>query len=227
MKFLIVATFKSNKTAEEVKDWLAVVSPVAATSKDEIVVAPSFVHLSLAQASISQLETRIYLSAQDVSPYPPGSYTGAVNAQQLANVGVTYCLVGHSERRHYFHETHADGANKVSELIGVGITPILCLSEQDIYPQLAALDTSHKDKIIYCFEPPSNIGGSESAPIEDIKRVVGLIRKSCDFPARVMYGGSVNAGNVESLRSGADIDGVLVSSASLDPESFIRILHRE
>ncbi len=217
MKFLIVATFKSNKLKAEVESWVKELAPLAKQSSAEIVVAPSFPHLFL----ISQ--SSLKLASQDVSPFPPGSYTGAVNTVQLKDLGVSYCLVGHSERRRYFHETHAEIANKIRELLAVGITPILCLAEDDLFPQLAALPSEVKEQIIYCFEPPSNIGGTESAPLEEIKRVVGLIRESIGN-CRVMYGGSVNADNLNSLLS-LNIEGLLVSSASLDPHNFSQLIN--
>ena len=229
--FLIVATFKSNKTSAEVESWLKQVAPVVKSSPTEIVVAPSFPHLHLisdkpanrqTNSPTSRFADSLKLAAQDVSPFPPGSYTGAVSAVQLQDLGVKYCLVGHSERRRYFHETHAEIANKVFELLAVGITPILCLSEADIFPSLAALSAAQKSKLIYCFEPPANIGGTEAAPAEEIKRVTGLIKKAVgDQP--VMYGGSVNAENLSSLLS-LNLDGVLVSSASLKAEEFISLI---
>jgi triosephosphate isomerase len=224
MSFIIAATFKSHKLSAEVEEWLEEVSPVASKSSDEIVVAPSFVHLPAAHSKISLLKSNILLSAQDVSPFPLGSYTGAVNAEQLKDVGVKYCIIGHSERRRYFHETNVEIANKASELIRVGIIPILCLAEPDIFPQLAALENELKNKIVYCFEPPSNIGGTNVDDLAEIKRVVGVIRKSLEEPVRVMYGGSVNSGNIQELCNSVTLEGVLVATASLDPKSFISII---
>lgn len=217
MSFIIIATFKSNKTSGEIEDWIKSVSPAAKKSSAEIGVAPSFPYLGLVKKS-SGLE----LTAQDVSPFPAGSYTGAVNAVQLLDMGVRYCLVGHSERRRYFHETHAEIANKINELIAVGITPVLCLAEEDIFPAIAAIPSENQDKIVYCYEPPADIGGTVTAPVEDIDRVIGLIRNSVEG-SRVMYGGSVNADNLDSLIP-LGIDGVLVSSASLDPGRFTRLI---
>lgn len=223
MKFVIAATFKSNKTKSQILDWVSKVLPAVQTTKAEIAVAPAFVYISDIAAQLTgRFSGSLSITAQDVSPYPPGSYTGAVNAAQLADLGVKYCVVGHSERRKYFHETHAEIANKIAELVGVGIVPILCLAEDDIFPGLAAIAAEYKDKIIYCYEPPADIGGTETAPVADIERVVGLIRTSVDG-GRVMYGGSVNGDNISSLIP-LSIDGVLVSSASLDPDDFIRLV---
>lgn len=227
--FLIIATFKSNKVAGEVESWLKAVSPAAAPlaklgeRSGEVVVAPSFPHLSLSNSKILNLTSNIYLASQDVSPFPPGSYTGAVNAVQLRDLGVKYCLVGHSERRHYFHETHLDIANKIRELVGQEITPVLCVAKDDIAPQLAALDDQDKAKTIFVYEPPADIGGTKTAPLDDINTTTGLIRSLTTRP--VLYGGSVNAGNLDGLLE-LGVDGVLVSTACLDSGSFIDLLNR-
>lgn len=223
MKFLIAATFKSNKTQQEVGAWLKAVAPVAARSKAEIAVAPSFPHFHLF-SDLGLRTSNFSLASQNVSPFPPGSYTGEVNAAQLADLGVTHCLIGHSERRTYFHETHAEICNKAELLLYSGITPILCLREEDIEPQIFALKNSLLPKLIYCFEPPGNIGGTESAPVAEISRVLTKITQSAGDKSRLMYGGSVNAGNLQALLD-LRLDGVLVSSASLSASSFTDLLN--
>lgn len=225
MTFLLVATFKSNKTTPEVESWLADVAPASRSSSARIVCAPSFVHLPAAQAKISSLQSNILLSAQDVSPFPPGSYTGAVNATQLLDLGVKYCLVGHSERRTYFHETHTEIANKITLLLEHSLTPILCLRAEDISGQFATLQDKDLDKIIFCYEPPGEIGGTETASPEEIKHILAQIQAQSDHHLHLMYGGSVNANNIESLLS-LGLTGTLVSTASLESSSFIDIISR-
>ncbi|MFH2019451.1 MAG: triose-phosphate isomerase family protein [bacterium] len=215
--FLIVATFKSNKTQSEVASWLKEVSPAARSSQAQIVVAPSFPYLSLVSSPFS-------LCAQDVSPFPPGSYTGAVSAGQLKDLSVKYCLIGHSERRRYFHETSVEIASKAENLLEAGITPILCLADEDITPQLAALSDSLKSKIIYCFEPPADIGGTETAPLDNIKSVLTHLTSLLGPSTRLMYGGSVNADNLASLLS-LPLTGVLVSTASLKTSDFLATIN--
>ncbi|MFH2085290.1 MAG: triose-phosphate isomerase family protein [bacterium] len=213
MTFLVVANFKSNKNLAEVESWITSVAPTPG-----MVIAPTSSHLNLFA------DKSFVLAGQDVSQFPPGSYTGAVNSRQLKDLGVSYCIVGHSERRRYFHETPADVAGKVRELLAVGITPILCMEEGDIAPQFAALDDEYYSQCIYCFEPAADIGGVTTAPSD---LIVSVKDKIVSFVpgAKFMYGGSVTGDNITSLLP-LNLTGVLVATASLNPQSFLSIIDK-
>lgn len=213
MTFLVIANFKSNKTQNEVKDWVSSVKPTP-----NMAVAPAYLYISM----IHDLQPTISICAQDVSPFPPGSYTGAVSAKQLKDLNVEYCIVGHSERRRYFHETAVEVAAKVKELVGSGIIPIVCMEENDIAPQFAALEDEYYDKCFYCFEPSADIGGKTTASTESITSVKQKVEQFVPG-ARFMYGGSVNADNIETLLP-LGLSGVLVATACLSPVSFNSIL---
>ena len=213
MPFLVVANFKSHKTQTEVESCLK-----AVPSTHDVIVAPSFVHLSF----VHSFAPAFILCAQDVSPFPPGSYTGAVSASQLKDLGVTYCIVGHSERREYFHETSMDVANKVKELVTARIIPIVCLRKEDLGPQRAALDDGLVSSCYFCYEPPADIGGTVTAPIEDIRQTTDQISKIFDTQ-KIMYGGSVNADNIDALLP-LGLNGVIVATACLDSASFKQII---
>lgn len=211
MSFLVVANFKSHKTQGEVRTWIKEVAPAM-----HIVVAPAFPHLALFA------DKKFAIAGQDVSSFPPGSYTGAVNAKQLHDLGVTYCIIGHSERRHYFHETSMEIASKAQVLIEVGITPIVCLTKGDIQAQHATLGDDLVKKCLFCYEPVADIGGTETASIEDITETTSEIKQIFSTD-KVMYGGSVNEGNIKTLLS-LQLAGVLVASASLSSASFNQII---
>lgn len=219
MTFIVIANFKSNKTQSEVKEWLSIVTPTP-----NMVVAPSFVHLPLFTGLLEKGETGILLSAQDVSPFPPGAYTGGVNAKQLKDLGVSYAIVGHAERRRYYHESAIDVAGKVRELVSSGLTPVVCMEQDDIGPQFAALDDEYYSKCLYCFEPSQDIGGTQSAPGDLISGVKTQIEQYVGS-GRFMYGGSVNEHNISTLLP-LDLAGVIVSTACLDAHQFNSILAR-
>lgn len=222
MNYIVLANFKSHKTSKEVESWIHTVSPVATDSKDKVslLVAPSMIHIPVVSNFLPQ-NSNLQLCSQDVSPFPPGSYTGAVNATQLKEYGVKYGLIGHTERRRYFHETNSDIANKAKELLAVGITPAICLAKEDIEPQFAALDDDLQHDYIYCFEPPADIGGTVAAPAEVIEEALAMIRRYVSAP--VLYGGSVTKDNITSLLK-TSADGVLVATASLDPVNFNQLI---
>jgi len=209
MSFLVVANFKSNFTHSQVESWLAQVKP-----QEGMVIAPAYPHLSLFNGFV--------LATQDVSPFPKGSYTGAVNAEQLKEIGVSYGIVGHSERRRYFHETAIDVANKVKELLAVGITPLVCMDESDVTAQFATLDSTYIDQCIYCYEPAGGLGGSVTAPLEQISAVQKQIGQFVT-EARFIYGGSVDPNNLVSLLS-LNLSGVLTATASLNPDKYLSMV---
>lgn len=220
MKFLVIANFKSHKTKAEISAWQKqVANSLLTTDQLEAVYCPPMPYLSLDPESSS-----LALGAQDVSPYPAGSYTGAVNADQLKEFGVKYAIVGHSERRRYFHETAQDVASKVRELLSVGITPLVCMERDQIAPQFGALDDEDVDKCVFCFEPSADIGGTTIAPLTLIQEVFSEIRGFAPNSS-VVYGGSVTPNNITDLLP-LKLGGVLVATASLEADSFLAIVEK-
>jgi triosephosphate isomerase len=165
----------------------------------------------------------VALAAQDVSPFPQGGYTGATPADWLNGL-VDYVLVGHRERRRYFHETNQDAANKVSEALAAELQPILCVSRAGLAGQLAALEGSDLDKILLACTP------DEAEALENARSTASVAEAARYFSKMiggqpVLYGGGVNFGNVANLIALPEIVGVMVAGGCLDPGDFGRLLH--
>ncbi len=224
MKY-VIANFKSNKNSEEIADWVKQFAPqLQKTNYDRsttIVLCPAFPHLSLFDEV--QKITTVFIGVQDISPYPAGSYTGAVSSLNLEGLGVKYAIIGHSERRRYFHETNTDVANKVRECIEHNIVPIICVTKDEINAQANAIDESDRKKLLVTFEPIEHIGSDETDTIEhilDVKEHVKTAFGNVPF----LYGGSVNSTSDRKLLTSPEIDGFLVGSASLKVETFTDLL---
>ncbi len=158
---------------------------------------------------------------QDLSKFAAGSYTGAVSTANLADLHVKYAILGHSERRNYFHETHADVAGKVAQALDVGITPVVCVDREYVQAQAAAIAPEQLNKCVIAYEPLSAIGTGNNAPVDVVKQTVDQIRQVFG-DVSVLYGGSVTAENISEYL--LVTDGALVGGASLEIGIFIELL---
>ncbi len=196
-------------------------------------------------AQVQSLKTAaIELGAQDISPQVSGAYTGEISASMLKDFGVRYCLVGHSERRQYHGETDALVADKAKAALAGGITPIVCVgetlaereagrTEEVVKRQLAAVIHANGhciSEIVLAYEPVWAIGTGKTASTDQAQAVHQVLRAqlkaATDQFARIkiLYGGSMNAGNAASLLGQPDIDGGLVGGASLKAAEFLSII---
>jgi triosephosphate isomerase len=192
----------------------------------------------------------VALAAQNVNPEPQGALTGEISPGMLADLGCRYAVVGHSERRALFAETDAFVAHKARALLEGGIWPIVCVGETleereasrtfdvvggQLEGSLADIPAAEASEVVVAYEPIWAIGTGRTATPELAQEVHGFIRERLarQFGAavaeamRIQYGGSVKPDNIDGLMARADIDGALVGGASLDPESFSRIVHFE
>ena len=213
------------------------------TDRVEIGVCPTALHLSLASDTL--LGSQIKLGAQNANAGISGAFTGEVAAAMLLEYGVSYCLVGHSERRELFFETDPDVAEKFAAVQAAGLTPVLCFGESlaqreqeatepAILAQVDAVLTqvgvqAFADAVL-AYEPIWAIGTGITATPKQAQAVHALVRRhvaALDSPVakklRIIYGGSVKSNNAAELFSQADIDGGLVGGASLSAEEFIAI----
>lgn len=213
----------------------------------EVAVLVPFTDIRSVQTLVEADHLEIAYGAQDVSAHTSGAYTGEVSPVMLAKLGVSYVVVGHSERREYHDEDDALVAAKAKSAFGQGIVPIVCVGEaldvrkdgQQVEYTLAQLDGSldglseeELTKVVIAYEPVWAIGTGEVATPEDAQEVCGAIRSrlaerfgtELADGVRVLYGGSVKSGNIAAIMAQPDVDGALVGGASLDPEEFAAIV---
>ncbi len=225
MKY-IIGNWKSHKSTAEVKEWCTAFSKALSLidKKDiQLVVCPSFVHLALVQ----ELLPEVALGAQTLSPFPKGAYTGAVAAQMVKEFA-DYAILGHAERRKYFHETDQIVANQAIQALENDITPIVAVEKANWSSQLSQLDASQLKKTIVMYEPAEAISTSANgkpADLEEVKEAIQLIKSQYKVKA-MLYGGSVNSKNVDQYIQEEVIDGVVPGAASLEVEEFVALLNR-
>jgi len=216
---------------------------VARRQEPEILVCPPAVYLAPLAAMISA-NANLVSGAQNVATESDGAYTGEIAASMLAEVGATYCIVGHSERRALFGETDEDVLIKCKALAGANIIPVLCIGEQlavreegceeeYVAGQLKAVLSNWSGvkaaSLVLAYEPVWAIGTGMSATPEQVQQMHSAIRKLAgeyleSDELRILYGGSVKASNAAELLALDDVDGALVGGASLLVEEFGQIV---
>ena len=180
-----------------------------------------------------------YLGAQNVSQHKDGAYTGEISCTSLAELKIDFCIVGHSERRNVYNELNIDIKSKSQILIDYKIIPIFCIGEtledkqngktnEVLSRQLeeGIPDNSNSDNTIIAYEPIWAIGTGLTPTFEEIDKTHEFIKyygtKFNDY--KILYGGSVNAGNAKKILSLSNVDGVLIGGASLKSEEFTNII---
>lgn len=221
---LVLANWKSHKTLDEAMRWLTKVGPKASASPYTIVLCPPFSFLPSLHAEIQEKKYMIKLGVQDLSPFPAGSYTGAVSERNLEGLGVLYALLGHSERRRYFHETYQEVANKVDLAIEAKIQPIVCLRKEDVAPQFSALSEEAVKKVTVLYETVGHIGTGEIENIESVLNSVQEIRSVFGYAVPVLYGGSVSDKTRSLFLDHEELQGIVAATNSLDADEFVKMI---
>ena len=244
---LVVGNWKMHGSMAQVRQLLeGVATGSADLKKVEIAVGPTLLHIGLvAELCASEAAGHLKLAAQNLFAEPQGAFTGEVSAPMLAEYGVKYVIVGHSERREIFAETDHLVAAKYKATQASGLIPILCVGESlaqreagtsdgvvlaQLTAVIEAVGVEALHSAVLAYEPIWAIGTGETASKEQAQEIHRVLRehiaKSDTAVAqgiRILYGGSVNAANATELFSQADIDGGLVGGASLKVEEFVSI----
>ncbi|MBQ9521957.1 MAG: triose-phosphate isomerase [Oscillospiraceae bacterium] len=244
-KTIIAGNWKMNKTPKEAEALLGEVLPKAADASCEVVVCVPYVDLPVACDKTAG--SKVSVGAQNLHFKASGAYTGEISAAMLQEIGVSYVVIGHSERREYFAETDATVSLKIGAALAAGLTPILCVGEsleqreQNIMPEhirtqikidLSGVSAADMGKVVIAYEPIWAIGTGKTATSEQAQEVCKLIRDTLAEifgvetaeTVSILYGGSMNAKNAAELLAQPDIDGGLIGGASLKADDFGQII---
>ena len=225
---------------------LAFALPEKYYDRVEVAVLPPFTDIRSVQTLIDGDRLHMVHGAQDLSPHDAGAYTGDVSGAMLARLGCRYVLVGHSERREVHGEDDGEVNRKLRAAVRHGIVPILCVGEglavreegrhvehttAQLTAALAKVESQHAQTLVVAYEPVWAIGTGRVASAADAQEVCGALRAAVAAgygdtiagSVRILYGGSVKAGNVAELVGQRDVDGALVGGASLDADEFAKL----
>lgn len=234
-----------NKTINEAQKLSKEIAANVTADDCEVVICPPFVNLEKVVEAVHGNPVKV--GAQNMHFEESGAYTGEISADMLLAIGVTYVIIGHSERREYFVETDETVNKKTIKAIEKGLIPIVCVGESleqrksgimkdwitgQTMAALKGLTAQQVADLVIAYEPIWAIGTGETASPEQAEEVCKLIRdviegefgKDASDSTRILYGGSMNAKNAESLLSKEDIDGGLIGGASLKTEDFMTII---
>ena len=245
-KPIIAGNWKLNKTIKEAIELVTLIQRQVNDIKDvEVVVCP--VYTALSGVAELLIDSNIKLGAQDLYWEEKGAFTGEVSGTLIKDAGASYVIIGHSERRQFFHETDETVNKKTKAALNQSLTPIVCvgetLKEREANKTFSVIETQlkgglagfTKDQIyqsVIAYEPVWAIGTGKVATPQQAQEVHAFVRKEISktfdektaLSLRILYGGSVKPDNIASLMSQTDIDGALVGGASLDANSFVDLV---
>ena len=242
-KFIVAGNWKMHNTIAESIALAKAIKDGASDFKDGVIIlAPPFTALSNVGEVIK--ESNVFLAAQNMHYEDKGAFTGEISSGMLKDIGCTYVIIGHSERRKYFHEQDNDVNLKVKKTLTAGLTPIMCVGEtdeervkgitQNVVGRQVKQGLNGVEKIenvVIAYEPVWAIGTGKVATSAQAQEVHAFIRGilkdiygSMADDVSILYGGSVTKDNIGELISMRDIDGALVGGASLKAEGFLGII---
>ncbi|MBP3815677.1 MAG: triose-phosphate isomerase [Firmicutes bacterium] len=244
---LIAGNWKMYKTTKEALEFVKTFGKIYDNTEnlDAAICAP-FTQLTTLREAIKG--TDLFLGAQNVHFADEGAYTGEISLAMLTEIGIDYCIIGHSERRQYFNETDEAINNKLKHMFWDSqVIPILCVGENltereegraqevvkfQLEKDLADLSEDRVESMVIAYEPIWAIGTGKTATPQQAGEMCTMIRETLkeiydeevSQGVRIQYGGSVKAANIQEILSMEDVDGALVGGASLEPEKFAELL---
>lgn len=245
---IAAANWKMNMTFQQGEKLLDDIlgEKITLSPNQKVVFAVPYPYLLMTRSEVAD-EKNYYAAAQNCHNKKSGAYTGEISAEMLHSIGITYCIVGHSERREYFNETNAMLAEKVNLCLENFITPVFCCGEalsireagtqndfvaQQLKESLFHLSAEKLKGVIVAYEPIWAIGTGKTATTAQAQEMHAWLRSvlakqygnDIANQVSILYGGSVKANNAKELFSCPDVDGGLVGGASLVAADFIEII---
>ncbi|MBO7586812.1 MAG: triose-phosphate isomerase [Bacteroidales bacterium] len=246
---IVIGNWKMNKNFDEAEDLITEITEKLEgyNLETEVVLCPPMLYAELVTDHANEEGAPFYAGVQNVSEYENGAYTGEVSAEMLANMDVSFCIVGHSERRKYFGETNAIVLKKMQRLLANDIVPVMCCGEslderkadkhfevvqKQIEETLYELTPDQMERTMVAYEPIWAIGTGETATPAQAEEMLAFIRSAIEkkfgtemaVNTYILYGGSCNAKNALELFSQQDVDGGLIGGASLKADDFVKII---
>ena len=244
-KPIIAGNWKMYKTKDEAVQFIYKVSEQMPSVElvDSVICAP-FIDL---KSLVKRQGTNLRIGAQNMHFEEQGAFTGEIAPSMLTNLGVTYVIIGHSERRAMFNETDESCNKKVHQAFNHGLVPILCVGEsleqreagttndllnEQLEKDLVGLTADQVKKLVIAYEPIWAIGTGKTATAEVADETCGFIRETVKRlydeataeAIRIQYGGSVKTSNIDELMAKPNIDGALIGGASLKAEDFVTLV---
>ena len=236
------------KTIEEAAQFVEALPPLIKQSPLSGYLALPFTALRSTAELVKEIDAPIVIGAQNMNDVSEGAFTGEISAKMLKNAGAEFVILGHSERRHIFHESNSFINKKVKKAVAEDLQPILCIGEtleqresgkveetlkSQLLESLKGISAEDLEKVVLAYEPVWAIGTGKVAEADDAEKAHLFCRQviaenwsqeDADVIS-ILYGGSVKPDNAGALLSESDIDGLLVGGASLSPENFSQIIN--
>lgn len=244
---LMAANWKMHLTRREAKTLVEDLLKAVEGTKNDVLICPPAILVDTVQ-SLCAGASRVSTGVQNMHFADKGAFTGEISAEMVKDAGAGFAIIGHSERRAIFGETDEMCAKKVIQADAYGITPVLCVGESleqresgstkavidgQLEGSLEGFSLDNGERLVIAYEPVWAIGTGKTASSADAEEVIRHIRERLAEKygerianaVRILYGGSVKPGNVDELMAQPNIDGALVGGASLEAESFARIVN--